>query len=503
MRHSSVSHHSTFPPLVKPRTSARKQGVVGASSCLQRARKGPQKERKGEAGGDAGGSLRPPAPPASPFLVLKETTQSKSSRPNPRNRGSKRVEVEGEKAWDTLSKSSHGTIVSYRGRAGGLTEIAHDREGRSFIRKTTAEGEVEVQGWLGGRPSSYQLKQKFAVTENTAAFIEQVGENSVGFLTLTFEDNLTDPKEAQRRFNSFWSNVGRKTFGAYLRVIEFQRRGAVHYHLLVACPVAIKSAFDWEAFMTAQECWRAKDMNGHRQLTRAYVQKLRDGGCSWLVDTWAMLRHELPKYGLGRSELVPVRSNFEGMAKYIGKYLEKGCMNRAPDQKGVRMFNASLKGWNKRVSMRFQFISEGSGNFRSRVARLATHIGATEDEGLSPHLGKKWAYRLKPWLMPTFENREVEPSGDMRWVEEERKFAELLALSPRLIRSMCSAPDRVGEGDAWAPPLDLDHEAKILARRAARDVRRSEADDWEVRQRALIAAYGIPRAAPLPVGFDL
>jgi hypothetical protein len=364
---------------------------------------------------------------------------------------------------------------------------------------------VEVQGWFGARASSYQLKQKFAVTENTAAFIEQVGTNSVGFLTLTFGDNLTDPKEAQRRFNSFWTNVGRKVFGAYLRVIEFQRRGAVHYHLLVSCPVAIKEAFDWDAFLTAQECYRQGDRNGHRQLTKAYVQKLRDGGCSWLVDTWAMLREELPKYGLGRSELVPVRSNFEGMAKYIGKYLEKGCMNRAPEQKGVRMFNASLKGWTKRVSMRFQFLSEASGNFRSRVARLADHLSVSESDGISSYLGIKWAYRLRPWLIPSFEGLEVQPTGDEKYWAEERKFAELLALPPRLIRRICAAPDRP---DLEAPrrevsPASLEairvrREAQAAARSA-----RAAPSDWDAKKAALLAVHGMPRVSSLPVGFDL
>lgn len=487
-----MSKHSAIPHLVKPRASAVKAGVVGASPCPSGAPVKAQRGRKGQAGGDAPRGARPPAAPAAPFLVLKETTQSTHDRPPPSFEGLKRVDAEAGKEWDTLQKSPAGTLVCCRKSDGSTEEICRDREGRIFVRKTSAAGEV-VQGWFGSPLSSYQRKQKFAVTENTAAFIEQVGENSVGFLTLTFEDNLRCPREAQRRFNSFWSNVGRDLFGAYLRVIEFQKRGAVHYHLLVACPVQIKGAFDWDAFLTAQECFRRGDMSGHRQLTRAYVQRLKDEGGGWLVDTWATLRRELPKYGLGRSELVPVRSNFEGMAKYIGKYLEKGCGHRPPEQKGVRMFNASLKGWTKRVSMRFQFLSDGSGNFRSRVARLADHLGASEAEGLTPQLGPKWAYRLKPWLMPSFEGAESIPCGGARWVAEEMKFAELMAMRPAQIRAIARAADRVGEGKRGAHWSLPERQQVREWERVAPPVPAAAppVDDWDARRASLVAKYGV------------
>lgn len=53
------------------------------------------------------------------------------------------------------------------------------------------------------------------------------------FLTLTFADNITDLKIANRIFNKFVMRMMYKYPNfQYLAVPEFQKRGAVHYHLL-------------------------------------------------------------------------------------------------------------------------------------------------------------------------------------------------------------------------------------------------------------------------------
>lgn len=53
------------------------------------------------------------------------------------------------------------------------------------------------------------------------------------FITLTFEENIKDVKFANKRFQYFVDKVRRvnKDF-KYLCITEFQKRGAIHYHLL-------------------------------------------------------------------------------------------------------------------------------------------------------------------------------------------------------------------------------------------------------------------------------
>ena len=57
-------------------------------------------------------------------------------------------------------------------------------------------------------------------------------ENSK-FITLTFKDNLTDVKKANKEFKKFIQRM-RYRYGGfkYVAVIEFQKRGAVHYHMM-------------------------------------------------------------------------------------------------------------------------------------------------------------------------------------------------------------------------------------------------------------------------------
>lgn len=54
--------------------------------------------------------------------------------------------------------------------------------------------------------------------------------------TLTFAENLTDVCEADKEFNRFVTNLKNYVKGlSYVAVREFQRRGAVHYHILFNC----------------------------------------------------------------------------------------------------------------------------------------------------------------------------------------------------------------------------------------------------------------------------
>lgn len=58
------------------------------------------------------------------------------------------------------------------------------------------------------------------------------------FVTLTFEENLTDIDEAKRRFKVFVRTLNRKRKKGnkenlkYIYVVEFQERGAVHFHCI-------------------------------------------------------------------------------------------------------------------------------------------------------------------------------------------------------------------------------------------------------------------------------
>jgi hypothetical protein len=59
------------------------------------------------------------------------------------------------------------------------------------------------------------------------------------FVTLTFKENIKELSEANIIFNKFTKRLKRKiTNLKYLAVPEFQKRGAVHYHVLINSEMA-------------------------------------------------------------------------------------------------------------------------------------------------------------------------------------------------------------------------------------------------------------------------
>ena len=244
-------------------------------------------------------------------------------------------------------------------------------------------------------------KRAFALGENCRYFIEKHGIERIGFLTLTFLAMIVDPKEAQAMFNSLATGVLRPMFGDYVRVIEphrKKRRGAIHYHLLVACPCDIRTGFDFDAI-------RRRDY-------RSASPGLRS--------IWARLRNRLPGYGFGRSELLPIKSTAEGAARYVGKYLGKSRSIRAGDTdgvswKGVRTVQYS-QGW-RPVSLRFAWWEGkegGARDWRDLCDAIGRRLEVDETEGLASVLGKRWSWKV-------IATRIAYPEGS------HREIADILA----------------------------------------------------------------------------
>lgn len=99
---------------------------------------------------------------------------------------------------------------------------------------------------------SQEPKKKFAYsmnrTRNTVRrLISANFSNKSDFLTLTFADNIQDLDYANKCFKAFIRALRNEIYYhhhdkfpvenfKYLAVIEFQKRGAIHYHVLMNCP---------------------------------------------------------------------------------------------------------------------------------------------------------------------------------------------------------------------------------------------------------------------------
>lgn len=219
-------------------------------------------------------------------------------------------------------------------------------------------------------------KSASALSWNVQELARVHGLERLGFLTLTFADHVTDRREAQRRFNSLSSNVLRSRYASFIRVWERQKSGRIHYHLLVALAVDIRAGFDFEAVA--------------RQDYKSASPALRS--------EWAFWRRTAKAYGFGRTELMPIRSTDEGIARYVGKYISKHMHARLDEDKGARLVDYS--GMSRMASSRFAFATGGSRAWRRKVRLFAELVSASHGVpatfgGLRLALGPRWAWEFR------------------------------------------------------------------------------------------------------------
>lgn len=123
------------------------------------------------------------------------------------------------------------------------------------------------------------------------------------FITLTFKENVSDVTEANKMFNAWIKSVLRKyPEFKYLCVPEFQKRGAVHYHLI-----------------SNLEC--GSDLIPKRKTKKTKSEK---GGYKQLN------YYDLPYWNHGFSSAFDLRLTDDkfSVALYITKYLYKDIDNR-------------------------------------------------------------------------------------------------------------------------------------------------------------------------------
>lgn len=164
-------------------------------------------------------------------------------------------------------------------------------------------------------------KVAFALRLNVEALVKEFGVERIGFLTLTFPDHVTDPKECNRRFDNLRRRVLRR-YSKWIAVRERQKSGRLHLHLLVAVAEDIQTGVNFA------EIKRGNYRSAGRQLRAE----------------WLHLRSVSKKYSFGRTELLPIKSNAEGVSRYVGKYIQKNLDCRTPADKGARLVSYSKGG---------------------------------------------------------------------------------------------------------------------------------------------------------------
>jgi hypothetical protein len=248
------------------------------------------------------------------------------------------------------------------------------------------EGSARVNVLTGGHKRS-----AFVLVFEIMALAKQYGIERLGFMTLTFADLVLELKEANRRFNSLNTHVLKERYVRGLVVPERQRSRRVHFHLLVVLAVDIRTGVDFEAF--------ARKPRGD----------YRSAGAALRAE-WAFWRRTAPAYGFGRTELLPIRSTAQGIARYVGKYISKHVRERVEGDKGARLVRYLGFGQGgRKASCRFGWNNDNGWLWRHKLAAYAERNGARDTEDLVKLFGPRWAYRLQAEILAERID-EVHPS---------------------------------------------------------------------------------------------
>jgi hypothetical protein len=171
-------------------------------------------------------------------------------------------------------------------------------------------------------------------------------------------------------------------------VWERQRNGRIHFHLVVVLADDIRTGFDFAA--VENQDYRS--------------------ACPALRREWAWLRRTAKAYRFGRTELLPVKSTAEGIARYVGKYVAKHIEAREEEDKGARVVRfIGYKCGERTASAQFGWNNENGWLWRHKLAAYARKIGAKTTDDLYRMFGPRWAYLLQAEII-AMKVEEVFPS---------------------------------------------------------------------------------------------
>ena len=125
-----------------------------------------------------------------------------------------------------------------KGYLKGYTLTENEINNRKINNRTSSESGLDADSSDSRERSLRRAKKNLRRLIN--ANVGQYGkEFTAKFLTLTFKDNVKDLNKANYEFKKFIQRLNYYCFGVkknnlkYTCVIEFQERGAIHYHVII------------------------------------------------------------------------------------------------------------------------------------------------------------------------------------------------------------------------------------------------------------------------------
>lgn len=263
--------------------------------------------------------------------------------------------------------------------------------------------------------------------ENIYAFIEQAGFENVVFLTITFKGSSPTSKQLTVIFNNLLSRYIRPRYGAqgfgdvlqgarawvgWIRIFERgSKKGRLHYHLLLDVKQDVRSGVDVDSAASASVGGQNRALDQERKFWRK-VCKVGEFKAKY-------------RMRLGVVNVLPLRTDAQKVAGYLGKYLTKHFESRKADDKGLRLVGYSRE-FNRRCGSRFAWNGPTAQNFRFKLQLFCEAMGFGSDysratEDLKAFFGAKWGWRVNKM----FESiRLVDFTGEYEYPTMENAQAD-------------------------------------------------------------------------------
>lgn len=264
----------------------------------------------------------------------------------------------------------------------------------------------EEQLKQGEASSSREPKARkvvFCIEQNVLRLASEFGVGHLGFLTLTFPDEVVQVALASKRFNSLNTGVlAKRGYGPWVRILERHKSGRIHFHLIVVVPVDIRSGYD------------------------PSTNRGSGAGWVWLCKERRILRRLLPRYGFGRAELVPLKKGSVAAARYLAKYITKSLSHRSAGDRRMRLV-AYSRDFSWLRAEHFSWADGGSREWRRKLARWAFRMGYYDHDELSYWMGARWCYQWRNDIML----QPDAPSGVGPFPQYHRQLTPSLRLTVR------------------------------------------------------------------------
>jgi hypothetical protein len=289
---------------------------------------------------------------------------------------------------------------------------------------------------------------------NLQGFIKRVGIERVGFVTLTFAEPIFDRNEASKRFHNLAVAVLKPEGLEFVSIPERQGSGRFHFHLVAAFPCDIRTGFDFAACGSAVTAKRDGDWAEQRRWEQIYCRSANGN----LRKYWNLFRsNRVRKYGFGRCETLPILSNAQALARYVGAYVTTASGARRLGDKGMRTVRYALS--SRSASIRWSW-ADGNGQVWRRGLQVLSMALGIEYENYEKEFkekfGEKWAWRLKETVTTFGKNYEA-------GIEFAAKISERAPYPQRLFETARQAALLSGNSSEILPASQLAETGEVAA----------------------------------------